>query len=80
MTHGLTDATKDVSINPSRFGNLTWFEYVSERFSFFTMEEPQAIAAYLKHKLDQDILDFERDQVNQALGNYWNAVAKPDTI
>lgn len=80
LTHGLTDSTKDVSINPRRYDNLTWFEYVSKRFSVFTVEETQAIIAYLSHKLDQDILDFERNQINQALANYWFDMAKKKSL
>jgi hypothetical protein len=53
---------------------------VSERFSVFTSEEAQIIVTYLEHKLDLDILDMERDQVKQALANYWFAIAQKNFL
>ena len=76
LTHGLTDATKDVRINPKRYNDFTWFEYVSERFSVFTKEEAQAIIEFLEHKLQLTQIDFERVLINEALVNYWVEVAR----
>jgi hypothetical protein len=78
LTHGLTESTKDQSINPRRYGQLTWFEYVSDRFSVFSVEEKRAIVQYLRFRLDKASTDFERTQINQALSNYWEPVVNLD--
>ena len=78
LTHGLTDATKDIQVNPRRYGTLTWFEYVSTRYSVFTRPQATAIMSYLKFKLNEAATTYEQNQIEQALHNYWEFVGKPD--
>jgi hypothetical protein len=77
LTYGLTNITREVEVNPKRYGTLTWFEYVSTRFSVFTPTQAAAIASYLNVKLDEDSTDFEREQIQQALRNFWEPAANP---
>jgi hypothetical protein len=77
LTYGLTDATREVEVNPKRFGTLTWFEYVSTRFSVFTPKQAGAVACYLKIKLKDAASDFEHEQIEQALRNFWELAANP---
>lgn len=71
LTHGLTEATKAVFVNPGRYAELTWFDYASMRFAGFTTLEVQAIVAYLEYKRDQAELDMERTSIEEALDNCW---------
>jgi hypothetical protein len=77
LTYGLTDAIKEVEVNPKRYGTLTWFEYVSTRFSVFTPQQAGAVASYLKVKLDEAPTTYEREQIEQALRNFWEIAANP---
>ena len=80
LTHGLTDGTKDVFINPQRYGETTWFEYVKARFAGFTQEENRAIHAYLVHQQALAVTDYERLTIAEALENYWRQRAgMPDS-
>ncbi len=74
LTHGLTNGTRHRPINPKRYGDLTWFEYVSERFADFSHHEAIAITAYLELKLETADTDFERGLIAEALQNYWHQV------
>jgi hypothetical protein len=71
LTYGLTDSTMDVRINPRRYGEHTWFDYVSNRFEGFTIAEAKAIIAYLELKRASDLVDFEKASIDQAIANYW---------
>ena len=75
LTFGLTDKTKDVLVNPHRYGSLTWYEYESDRFSVFTAQEVDVIVAYLKVKMRQADLEYQREEIAQALRNYWEQAA-----
>lgn len=77
LTYGLTNATKDVRINPRRYGELTWFGYVSERFEGFTSAEAQVIVTYLMFKLQAAVTEFEREPIREALKNYWGERENP---
>ena len=77
LTYGLTDATREVEVNPKRYGTLTWFEYVSTRFSVFTSMQAGAIASYLKVKREEAATDYEREQIEQALHNFWELARFP---
>ena len=80
LTHGLTNGTKDVFINPPRYGEFTWFEYVKARFAGFSQEEVQAIHAYLVHQQGLAVTDNERLTIAEALENYWRRrVIDPDS-
>lgn len=71
LTHGLTAGTKDAPINPQRYGDYTWFEYVKERFAGFSQEEAKAIHAYLVRQEKLALTDYERLTITEALENYW---------
>jgi hypothetical protein len=71
LTHGLTNGTKDRPINPLRYGEYTWFEYVSDRFRDFSQAEVVAITTYLELKRDTAVTDFERGMIVEALEHYW---------
>jgi hypothetical protein len=77
LTHGLTQGTKDAFINPQRYGEYTWFEYVEERFAGFSQEEAKAIHAYLTHQMKLAVTDYDRLLIAEALENYWTHRARP---
>ena len=66
---GLDDENRSVPVNERRYGQWTWLEAVSERFSGFTIPEVEAIVAYLNFKAEQD--ELTRPKVEEALRNYW---------
>jgi hypothetical protein len=70
LTHGLDDSSRRERINPRRFGERTWADHARCKFAMFAREEAAAIAAYLKFKAETDA--FNREDIEQALRNYWN--------
>lgn len=72
LTHGLSDKSRTEAINPRRYGRRTWFDAQSYKFSIFTKDEVTAIVSYLEFKRKK-ARDFEHDQIDQSLKNYWNA-------
>ena len=69
LTHGLTDAGRATKVNPQRYGERTWFEAASHKLAVFDKAQAAAIVAYLEFKREADW--FERESIDQALGNYW---------
>ena len=69
LTHGLTDSERNQCINPGRYGQETWFDYASTRFSIFNEKEVAAIVEYLGYKLRH--AEFDRPRIDEALSNYW---------
>ncbi len=69
LTHGLTDAMRYEPVNSERYGARTWFEESSHRLSVFDHVQAAAIVAYLRLKRDAD--EFDRDDIDQALKNFW---------
>ena len=67
LTHGLTDDSKNVKVNPARFGGLTWFEYATDRFSVFTHQEAAAILQYLSFKKEEADTEYSRNLIEQAV-------------
>jgi hypothetical protein len=76
LTHGLERSSASERINPRRFAGRTWRDYARERFAGFTREQAAAIAAYLIFKRDaDDVLDSTRQEIDDALQDYWKAKA-----
>ena len=71
LTYGLSDATIDLKVNPRRYGAMTWFDYVSDRFAVFTPRQARAIKSYLQFKMQEGDRVCERDGIAQALTNFW---------
>ena len=73
LTHGLDDSSKNECINPRRYGNRTWYDEAIHKFSMFNKKEVTAIVAYLEFKkeYDEELLDYEKEEIQQALKNYW---------
>lgn len=72
LTHGLTNDSMSEKINPRRYGERTWYDDKCNTFAMFNVAETRAISAFLKFKLENaDLVDFERDNIKQALENYW---------
>jgi len=72
LTHGLDSASRNERVNPQRYGERTWFDAVSHRFSVFDKKQAAVIAAYLIAKRESDaLLDFERCRIDEALHHYW---------
>lgn len=67
----LTDATRDVRVNPRLYGEWTWFECRQERFAEFTHEQVAVVVGYLRWKSVRDAI-LRRD-IDEALRNYWAA-------
>jgi hypothetical protein len=72
LTHGLTDKTCNKAVNPIRYGRRTWLDTQSYKFAMFSKEEAAAIIAYLHFKTKK-MNDFNHDNIDQALKNYWNS-------
>ncbi len=73
LTHGLDDVSRNVKINPRRYGERTWSDFARHKFAMFNREEATAIVAYLTYKRDSDtITTLEKNQIDEALRNYWN--------
>lgn len=71
LTHGFSDSGKDKKINPKRFGERAWFDYVQYKLSVFSTRQIAAIIAYLSYKLDNsNYRDFEKEPIIQALVHY----------
>lgn len=70
LTHGLDDKSREKLINSNRYGQRTWFESNSHKFSIFTREQAIAIVIYLRFKRKKD--KFARAEIDQALRSYWN--------
>lgn len=71
LTHGLDNESKDKLVNPKHYGARVWFDCKKYRFSIFLPQEAEAIRFYLEWKKGVD--KFEREPIEQALKNYWNA-------
>lgn len=71
LTHGLDDASKNVPINPRRYGLRTWFDHAHHKFAMFNGAEVRAIVAYLALCKDKERYLFERERIDEALTNYW---------
>ena len=68
LTHGLTNATRDLHLAGGLDG-ITWWQYRTGRLAAFVPAERAAIAAYLAHRAEVD--DVARDDIEQSLANYW---------
>jgi hypothetical protein len=76
LTHGLDESTKDVRVNPRRYGERTWWECARYQFAVFNQEQAEAITAYLKYKRQAgELVEQEERQIDEALGNYWSGRA-----
>jgi hypothetical protein len=76
LTHGLDDASRNLKINPRRYGERTWFEARRYKFAIFSRTEALAIVEYLRLRRDTD--ETSGDTIDQALRNYWNERAGND--
>ena len=74
LTHGLTDETRGGLVNPRRYGERTWFDERGHRFAVFDREQARAIVSYLELKRETD--EFQRDEIDQAIANYWSGRAE----
>lgn len=57
-------------LNPKRYGDRTWWDYVTYRLSVFNREQCSAISEYLRFKLES--LDSDKGVIKKALENYWD--------
>ncbi|MCJ7622220.1 MAG: hypothetical protein MUO76_01860 [Anaerolineaceae bacterium] len=72
LYHGLDETSRAQLINPRRYGNRNWFDYVTERFGSFSSQQAAAVVGYLEFKLNSGYLaGFEQENVRQALANFW---------
>jgi len=68
LTHGLTNATRDLHLAGGLDG-ITWWQYRTGRLAAFVPAERAAIVAYLAHRVEGD--EVARDDIEQSLANYW---------
>ncbi|MBD2073421.1 hypothetical protein H6F86_05880 [Phormidium sp. FACHB-592] len=73
LTHGLTDKGRGKRVNPRRYGERTWFDEQRHQFAVFDREQARAIMSYLELKRKTD--KFQRNEINQAIANYWSGRA-----
>lgn len=72
LANGLAGADKSAPINPKRYGERTWWDYQSFRFSVFNKEQCSAIAEYLRFKSDlSQFPEANKTAIEQSLENYW---------
>lgn len=72
LTGGLAEGAEESKVlNPKRYGERTWWDYHTFRFSVFSREQCAVIAEYLKFKSDPEPLDSGKDRISRALENYW---------
>lgn len=64
LTHGLTNDAKTAPVNPRRYGQRTWFDASSHKFSVFDREQAGAIVSYLNFK--RATAEFHREAIDQA--------------
>lgn len=68
LTHGLTDATRDQHL-VGRHREVTWWDYRTARLASLTPDEAAAVVSYLTRRVAID--ELAREDINQALRNYW---------
>lgn len=71
LWHGLDDDSRLKRVNRLRYGERTWFDEAGHRFSMFTRAQAEAIVAYLRFKQAGEELESQRQEIEQALQNYW---------
>lgn len=72
LTYGLDDTSGQQRVNPRRYGNRTWLDQARYKFAMFNREEAAAIVAYLTlRRDDEQLVDFEKQRIDEALKNYW---------
>lgn len=72
LTHGLDDISGKVRINPKRYGERTWLDYVRYKFSMFTASQCCAISKHLAYKAESPQLsDNARAEIAEAREHYW---------
>lgn len=71
LTHGVDDESRSKFVNPRRYGNRTWFDAMSHRYSIFDPAQAAAIVGYLRHKIESADIEPERRRAQDALDNYW---------
>jgi len=69
LTHGLTNKGRSQRVNQLRYGERTWFEDARHKFAIFDRTQAEAIVTYLRFKAETD--EFLRDDIDQALRNFW---------
>ena len=62
---------KNASVNPRRFGVMTFYDYALYRMSIFTREEARAIVAYLRYKMDSDPEELNNEEIKKSLDLFW---------
>ncbi|MGD8426540.1 MAG: hypothetical protein PVH63_02860 [Balneolaceae bacterium] len=77
LIHGLDNSSKDVPLNPRRYGSRSWGDYARFRHSIFSAKQAAAIAAYLEHERRSALrTESECRRIREALDNYWNFQAR----
>lgn len=72
LTHGLDDISFNVRINPKRYGERTWLDYLRCKFSMFTPSQCCAISEYLVYMArSPQLSDNTKSKIAQALNRYW---------
>ena len=72
LCHGLDDEKRGEQINPEWYGERTWFDAATDKFSKFTDDQVKAVVAYLRYKCQaMDPRELYRQFIEQALRNYW---------
>ena len=74
LTHGL-GYDRDVKINPSRYGDATWWDRATARHAEWTDAQRQAVIAALELRAASDSIDAE--EVRAALDCYWRVTPPP---
>jgi hypothetical protein len=75
LYYGLDEETRTRPVNVPHVGAQTWWQVQQEHFAGFTRDEATAIVAYLRWRAANDLADFERRSVGEALESYWLAKA-----
>ncbi len=78
LCHSFSTERMTKKVNPRRYGERTWFEAARHRFAVFNQKEAAAIVAYLNFVKERN--EYDREVIEQAQRNYWNARAEDKPI
>lgn len=71
LSSGLAEGPGGSAIlNPKRYGDRTWWDYATFRFSVFSREQCRVISEYLKFKMESS--DSDNSAMKKVLENYWS--------
>jgi hypothetical protein len=73
LTHGLDQKSAQEKLNPRRYGERKWGDYVRFRFSVLSGPQVRAVVSYLRREMaSSNRSSLDKVSIREALANYWN--------